>query len=70
MFDWDADPSVFIRDAAALPSAAGKGQAHVPQGEPGACIVRPEQRNRAATASDYSRRALTARLAALLSELS
>ena len=70
MFDWDADPSDFIRDAAALPSAAGKGQAHVPQGEPGACIARPEQRNRAATASDYSRRALTARLAALLSELS
>ena len=61
MFDWDADPSAFIRDAAAMPSAAGKGQA---------CITRPEQRQRVAAASDYSRSALTARLAALLSELS
>ena len=70
MFDWDADPSAFIRDAAVLPSAAGKGQAHVPQGEPGACIARPEQRHRTAAASDYSRRAFTARLATLLSSLS
>ena len=70
MFDWNADPSGFIRAAAAAPSAADKGQAHVPQGEPGACIARPEQRQRAAAASDYSRRALTEKLVTLLSALS
>jgi hypothetical protein len=70
MYDWDADPSAFIRDAAAVPSAAGKGPVCVPQGEPSTGIARPEQRHRAAAASDYSRRALTARLATLLSSLS
>ena len=70
MYDWDADPSAFIRDAAAVPSATGKGPVCVPQGEPSTGIVRPLHAKRAAAASDYSRRALTARLATLLSSLS
>ena len=56
--------------AAAGPSAKSKGQVRVPQGEPGACIARPLHAKRAAAASGYSRRALTARLATLLSSLS
>ena len=70
MFDWDADPSAFIRDAAAMPSAAGKGPVCVPQGEPSTGIARPLHAKRAAAASDYSRRALTAQLVTLLSALS
>lgn len=70
MYDWDADPSAFIRDAATVPSAAGKGPVCVPQGEPSTGIARPLHAKRAAAASDYSRRALTARLATLLSSLS
>ena len=70
MVDWSSDPSAFIRDAAAWPSAAGKRQVRVPQGEPGTCIARPVQRPRTAAASSYSRRALTAKLADLLATIS
>ena len=52
------------------PSAAGKGPVCVPQGEPSTGIARPLHAKRAAAASGYSRRALTARLATLLSSLS
>ena len=67
MFDWSADPSGFIMDAAALPSAAGKGPVRVPQGEPGTGIARPIDAKRAAAA--YSRKALAARMTDLLSSL-
>lgn len=54
MFDWDADPSGFIRDAAPSPAADGKAATS-------GCK---------AAASDYSRRALTEKLVTLLSALS
>ena len=77
MFDWDADPSWFIRDLAAtrwrcsgrampvLGSPCGTQTGPLPAADGKAAMS-----GCTAAASDYSRRALTARLATLLSSLS
>lgn len=70
MFDWDADPSAFIRDAAAARWRCS-GRAMPLLGSPCGTQTGPlPAADGTAAASDYSRSALTARLAALLSALS
>lgn len=70
MFDWDADPSAFIRDAAAARLACN-GRAMPVLGSPCGTQTGPlPAADGTAAASGYSRRALTARLATLLSSLS
>jgi hypothetical protein len=77
MFDWGADPSGFIRDMAAARLACN-GRAMPVLGSPCGTQTGPlpaadgkaAMSGCAAAASDYSRSALTARLAALLSALS
>ena len=70
MFDWDADPSAFIRDAAAARLACN-GRAMPVLGSPCGTQTGPlPAADGIAAASNYSRRALTARLATLLSSLS
>ena len=77
MFDWDADPSWFIRDVAAARLACN-GRAMPVLGSPcgtqtgllPAADGKAAMSGCAAAASDYSRRALTARLTTLLSSLS
>ena len=70
MYDWDADPSAFIRDAAAARLACN-GRARPVLGSPCGTQTGPlPAADGIAAASGYSRRALTARLATLLSSLS
>ena len=70
MFDWDADPSGFIRDVAAVRWRCS-GRAMPVLGSPCGTQTGPlPAADGKAAASDYSRRALTARLATLLSSLS
>lgn len=70
MYDWDADPSAFIRDAAAARLACN-GRAMPVLGSPCGTQTGPlPAADGIAAASNYSRRALTARLATLLSSLS